>query len=62
MKKVLLVLVVLSGVGCSLLVPKAIPQLTRAEKFKQCIIDLSREGIKQSLIKELCEGTYGSLD
>jgi len=70
MKSLSVILTCLVFVSCALpvqhhkvLVEKqqsALP-LTRSEKYKECIIELSREGIKQSLIKELCDGTYGSL-
>lgn len=71
MGKVILLVSVLSLVGCAIpatrhrvdvRVPKVFKPKTRAEKYKSCVVEFSREGIKQSLIKELCDSTYGSID
>jgi hypothetical protein len=42
--------------------PRVVIPKTRAENYKSCVLDFSREGIKQSLIKELCDSTLGSID
>ena len=39
-----------------------IPSLTRDEKYLNCVVKLNREGLKQSLIKILCDSSYGSND
>lgn len=36
--------------------------VTRQEKYFRCVVSLSREGIKQSLIGELCDKTHGSIN
>lgn len=36
--------------------------VTRSDKYKNCIVELSREGIRQSLIGMLCDKTYGRID
>lgn len=35
--------------------------ITRSEKYLKCVVKLSREGIKQSLIGTLCDKSYGSI-
>jgi hypothetical protein len=34
----------------------------RSTMFFTCIRDLNRDGIKQSLLKELCTATYGGIE
>ena len=71
MKKLLMVGTLLTVVGCSGLpaqrvevvnMPEMRKPLTRSDKYFNCIRELSREGIKQALIKSLCDSTLGSLD
>lgn len=69
--KTLTLLPLLFLVSCSALTPnykvdvrmpeEIIPN-TRSGKFLSCVKDLNREGIKQSLIKELCNASYGSIE
>ena len=42
--------------------PLAGERLKRPEKYLNCIMSLSDTGIKQSLIKDLCNATYGSIE
>ena len=34
---------------------------TRSDKYFNCVKELNREGIKQSLIKVLCDSSFGEL-
>ena len=36
--------------------------LTRSDKFLGCLSKLNFEGFKQSLIVDMCNSTYGSID
>jgi hypothetical protein len=63
-------LALLTVVGCSGMpaqrvevvnMPTKRPAITRSEKYFVCVVELNREGIKQSLIKELCDSGLGSL-
>lgn len=77
MKTLNIILVTFLLTSCALPVRKHIVQLdvlsvpkefkdlagvSRSEKYKKCVIDFSREGIKQIFIKDLCDSTYGSLE
>ena len=35
---------------------------TRSNKYLYCVIRLSREGVKQSLIKTFCDSSLGSIE
>lgn len=35
---------------------------TKVDKYYRCVVELNREGIKQILIKELCNATYGTIE
>ena len=41
---------------------KASKPLSRSDKYLQCVIKLNRDGVKQDLIKILCDSSYGKLD
>ncbi len=64
------IFVLLSFTGCGTMKPEPVRNVsmsknltkTRAEKFKACLIELSREGIRQDLLMELCEASYGSIN
>jgi len=70
--KNLILLTLLTLVSCSKLLPIQRHQISvneipkpatpRSFNYLQCVKELSREGIKQSLIKELCDASFGSLD
>ena len=74
MKKVILIILGLGLVSCAipdykktttyekLNTNKVVKPLTRSGKYLQCVIRLNNEGLKQSLIKTLCDSTYGGLE
>lgn len=35
---------------------------TRKEQYYECVLDLNREGFRQSLIGDLCDKTFGSIN
>jgi hypothetical protein len=35
---------------------------SRSSKYIKCLSKLNREGIKQGLLKSLCDSAYGSID
>lgn len=36
--------------------------ISRSDKFLSCILQLNRDGIKQSLIEDLCNASYGDIE
>lgn len=70
-KKVLTIIGLLTLVSCSNIPPQRVrvtnfpksPALsTRADRYLSCVTRLSREGIRQGLLKQLCDASYGSID
>ena len=66
----LLTIIILSTmtIGCAKMpiAPKVVHSKriikTRADRYMGCILRLNQDGLKQTLIKTLCDSSYGSID
>lgn len=52
MNKIILITIVLMTTSCSL-----IPVGSRSERYIECITKLTREGVRQDRIKDLCDAS-----